>query len=84
MILDEQEMLMRTKRPNVDYNEKGELGKTPIYFEKISETRTWSGTKDIFHQPYSKIQHKLFYGQACFSHQNGKVDDILYLICFFF
>ena len=45
---------------------------------------TRSGTKDIFHQAYSKIQQKLFYRQACFSHQNGKVDDILYLICFFF
>ena len=45
---------------------------------------TRSGTKDIFHQAYSKIQQKLFYGQACFSRQNGKVDDVLYLICFFF
>ena len=56
----------------------------PQLILKRSETPTRSGTTGIFHQAYSNIQHKPFYGQARFSHQNGKVGNILYSMCSFF
>ena len=80
----------RTGNADEDVETKRELlGKKvnkekPQLILKRSETPTRNETTGIFHQAYSKIQYKLFYGHACFSHQNGEVDGILYLMFLFF
>ena len=48
---------VETKR---DYQEKKVNKEKPQLILKRSETPKRSGTEDIFHQAYSKIQHKPF------------------------